>query len=214
MAALAPVANPRRRALDAAALILENEGEAALSLRAIAAATDTGVASLYYHFRNKDALLAELAIDGFADLGAALAAAVRAPGHRRTFHACAEAYVGFTRHRPRLYGLMYNERLLAGHARLRAAEATAFAAFRRGIVGFDVEGEELDAVAMTFWALGRGIASISSASGSPRAGAAKRVVHKILRGLEILTGVTVKARGPAPADQPAQERKKSVDRPL
>lgn len=205
MAPLAPVTSLRRRALDAAGTILETKGEAALSLRAIAAATDTGVASLYHYFRNKDALLAELAIDGFDRLGAALAEAVRDPRHRRPFHACAEAYIGFTRRRPRLYGLMYNERLLAGHARLREAEAAAFAAFKAGTMGFGVEGDALEAVALTFWALGRGIASISSASGSPRAGAAKSIVAKVLNGLEILTGVSVKTRGPAPSETRRQK---------
>jgi TetR/AcrR family tetracycline transcriptional repressor len=41
--------------------ILDHEGDAGLSLRAIAARLDVKAASLYYHVRNKDALLQALA---------------------------------------------------------------------------------------------------------------------------------------------------------
>ena len=52
----------RRRALDAAQTLLEEGGIEGLHLRLIADKADSAVASLYYHFADKDALLTELAI--------------------------------------------------------------------------------------------------------------------------------------------------------
>ncbi len=195
---LAPAGGLRRRSLDEARRILDAEGEDALNLRAIAAATGSGVGSLYYYFKNKDALLVELAIDGFHELGVSLKAAAAGPGHRRLFHAVCDTYLTFTRRRPRLYGLMYDERLLATHAAMRSAEAEAFAAFRLGAAGLAASGEALEDIAVTFWALGRGVASISAASGSPYPGASKALVHRVLGGLEAMTGLGVKRWGPTP----------------
>src|SRR5580698_11642095 len=92
------VGNLRQRALAAAHQLLEAQGEAGTSLRPIAAELGTGVGSLYYHFANKDALLAELAVDGFRELGRWMALAAASPGGRTCFNACAHAYLGFTRH--------------------------------------------------------------------------------------------------------------------
>src|SRR5258708_25129280 len=118
--------NLRQRALRCAHRLIETRCAAELNLRELAAELGTGVASLYYHFANKDALLAELAIDGFHGLQRAIENAVRAPGHKTRFHACAGAYLRFTREQPRLYALMYDERILAGHPGARHAEQAAF----------------------------------------------------------------------------------------
>ena len=75
-------ADLRQRALLAAHPLLEVRGADGLNLRDIAAELRTGVASLYYHFANKDDLLAELAIDGFRELRRSIADALRKPGNR------------------------------------------------------------------------------------------------------------------------------------
>ena len=51
----------RRRVLDAARGLVARDGAATLQLRLIAAEVGSGVASLYYHFANKEALLAAVA---------------------------------------------------------------------------------------------------------------------------------------------------------
>ena len=55
----------RARALDAAMALVVARGPDGINLRDIAAELNTGAASLYYHFKNKDALLAEVAAEGF-----------------------------------------------------------------------------------------------------------------------------------------------------
>jgi AcrR family transcriptional regulator len=184
-----PVGNLRQRALAAAHRMLEARGEVGLTLRALAAELNTGAGGLYHHFAGKDALLAELAIDGFAELGRWMTMATDAPPQGRTpFNACAHAYLGFTRHRPALYAIMYNERLLAGHAGVRRAEAEAFEVFRRSLDRHGVACANADDVALAFWALGRGVACISCRADGDRPGAAKDIVIRVMNGIEALTG--------------------------
>ena len=183
------IGNLRQRALAAAHRMLETRGEAGMTLRALAAELNTGAGGLYHHFAGKDALLAELAIDGFAELGRWMAMATDSPPPGRTpFNACAHAYLGFTRHRPALYAIMYNERILAGHAGVRRAETAAFEVFRRSLDGHGAACASADDVALAFWALGRGVASISCRADSDRPGAAKDIVARVMNGLEALTG--------------------------
>jgi AcrR family transcriptional regulator len=183
------VGNLRQRALAAAHRMLETRGEAGLTLRALAAELNTGAGGLYHHFAGKDALLAELAIDGFAELGRWMAMATDAPPLGRTpFNASAHAYLGFTRHRSALYAIMYNERILAGHAGVRRAEGEAFGVFRRSLDRHGAACANADDVALAFWALGRGVACISCRADSDRPGAAKDIVARVMNGLEALTG--------------------------
>jgi AcrR family transcriptional regulator len=194
-AAIAPVGNLKQRALAAAHRLLEANGETGLSLRAIAAELDTGVGSLYYYFACKDALLAELAVDGFAELGRWMALAAHAPAGRTPFNASGHAYLGFTRHRPALYALMYNERLAEAHACVRRAELEAFEVYRRSLENLGVADSATEDVALAFWALGRGVASISRrlGDGSPRS--AKQIVARVMAGLEALVGEPITAIG-------------------
>jgi AcrR family transcriptional regulator len=182
--------NLKQRALVAAHRMLEAHGEAGLTLRALAAELQTGPGSLYHHFANKDALLAELAIDGFRELGRWMAMATP-PAGRTTFFACGHAYLGFTRHRPALYAIMYNERVLARHERVRRAEAEAFEIHRRSLETLGVAETDLADVALALWALGRGMASISCRLGGGSPGVAKQVALSVMSGLEALTGASL-----------------------
>jgi AcrR family transcriptional regulator len=186
-------ANLRQRAIGVAHRLLDEHGVDGLNLRDIAARLETGVASLYYHFTNKDALLAELAVDGFGALRDAIAEALREPRHRTPFHSCCEAYVHFIRVRPALYALMYSERLWAGYACVRSAEAAAFVTFRQSMRDFGVPADKTENVALTFWALGRGIGSLTLAAGADDP-AARATTRKILDGLGTLMGESVKHR--------------------
>ncbi len=188
-------ANLRQRLIRAAHEILEASGAEGLTLRAVAAATGAGVSSLYHHFADKQALMAELAADGFREMACWIRQGAGEPRGRTPFHAAADAYLGFTRHRPMLYGVMYNESLLSGYAKVRAAEKEAFEAFAAGLADFGVEAARTEDVALTFWALGRGIAGVSAAAGDGGVGARKALVQRILGGLEVLIGESVKRRG-------------------
>lgn len=197
------IGNLRQRALGVAQRMLEAQGEAGTSLRPIAAELGTGVGSLYYHFANKDALLAELAVDGFRELGRWMAMAAAAPRGRTTFNACGHAYLGFTRHRPALYALMYNERMLAAHDCVRRAEAEAFEIFWRSLEASGIPQPDANDVALAFWALSRGVASISCRFGGASSGGAREMVIRVMHGLEALTGAPIAAIGQVPGQNNA-----------
>ena len=102
----------RNSLLGAARAILEEEGLAALSLRAVARRAGVSHAAPYRHFPNHEALLAELAIEGFFDLKEALgkACAHGGPTDDRIANIGA-AYMRFVAQRPALVRLMFGPQL-------------------------------------------------------------------------------------------------------
>jgi AcrR family transcriptional regulator len=183
----------RARAIDAALSMVEARGPEGANLRDLARALGTGPASLYYHFANKDALMAELAVEGFRRLSAAFEAAFRDPQGRNLLHAGGDAYLRFAREHPRLYRLMHAERLLAGHEIVRDAEAAAFRTFAVGISAGEESDDTLADRAMALWAFGRGLASVTLATGDGMSPPARELARQMVRGLESLMGRSIRA---------------------
>jgi AcrR family transcriptional regulator len=97
---------------DAARAILEEEGLAALSLRAVARRAGVSHAAPYRHFPNHEALLVELAIEGFGELRGEIAAAVSLSGTADDRVAdIGAAYMRFVAKRPALARLMFGPQL-------------------------------------------------------------------------------------------------------
>lgn len=87
--------------------LLERSGEAALSLRALAAGLGVTPNALYWHYADREALLGALAAHGADELRRALRGA--RPGHAQQLSdlaPLAHAYLEFARKRPHLYALM------------------------------------------------------------------------------------------------------------
>ncbi|MGZ4268421.1 MAG: TetR/AcrR family transcriptional regulator [Solirubrobacteraceae bacterium] len=106
--------------------LLEAEGEAALSMRRLAAAMGIRAPSLYKHVPDKAALEVGLIADGIGELGAALAAA------EPSLSGIARAYRAWALAHPHLYGLMTErplprDRLPAGLEDSAAAPLLALA---------------------------------------------------------------------------------------
>lgn len=96
----------RRALVEAARRLVESEGAAAMSLRAVAREAGVSPAAPYHHFKDKSELMDAVAAEGWAMLSAALFEASEknpddplAPGI---------AYVSFARARPALYQTMYD----------------------------------------------------------------------------------------------------------
>lgn len=102
-----------RNALRGAAhAILEEEGLSALSLRAVARRAGVSHAAPYRHFPNHEALLVELAIDGFAALQSEIASAGAVPGAiSDRISNIGAAYMRFAAKRPALTRLMFGSQL-------------------------------------------------------------------------------------------------------
>lgn len=102
-----------RNALRIAAReILEEDGLGALSLRAVARRAGVSHAAPYRHFPNHEALLVELAIDGFAELRSEIASAGSRPGSvPDRVSDIGVAYTRFAAKRPSLARLMFGPQL-------------------------------------------------------------------------------------------------------
>jgi AcrR family transcriptional regulator len=101
-------------ALVAAALkLVEQDGEAAVSLRDLAQSLGVSRAAPYRHFADRDALLAAVAAEGFEDLNRRYAAALEGPGDGKArLSAATAAFFGFAYEKPGLYRLMFESDLL------------------------------------------------------------------------------------------------------
>jgi AcrR family transcriptional regulator len=185
----------RHRALDAARTLLEERGIEGLHLRDIADKADSAVASLYYHFADKDALLKELAMQGWRDLGLRIA---RAMEHHASSHPVDDAsasYLQFIHDHPQLYALMQSRSVLAGDARVRASEHEAYAMFRSSLDGDErVPEAQVENVSLLLWVLGRGIAAATLAASDQDSDAARQLRAKVLSGFAFMLSSRFRGR--------------------
>jgi AcrR family transcriptional regulator len=102
----------RNALLDAARAILEEESLAELSLRAVARRAGVSHAAPYRHFPNHEALLVELAVEGFAELRQGIAGAGHASeGKSDRITSIGAAYMRFVARRPAVARLMFGPQL-------------------------------------------------------------------------------------------------------
>ena len=141
--------------LDAARAILEEESLAELSLRVVARRAGVSHAAPYRHFPSHEALLAELAIEGFAELRAEiLAAAARPSAESDRVADLGAAYMRFVARRPALTRLMFGPQL---------PNRDAFPALGKAA---DAVGEEIgnalhdSALGLAVWASVHGLAML------------------------------------------------------
>lgn len=153
----------KTRALDVATELVAARGPDRVNVRDIAEMMGTGASSLYYYFKSKDALLAEVAAEGFRQLEATVLASCEAGRGLDPIRTCGRAYLQFIRERPMLYKVMYSERILAGFEVARMAERQAFATFALSLA----EGAptpDSDDAALALWGFGRGVAALAMAA--------------------------------------------------
>lgn len=144
----------RGRLLRVAREILESEGLAAVTLRAVGAAAGVSRGAPYRHFTDKSDLLAAVAAEALEMLTAAVDAAARdtIDPVERIDHAL-RAYVDMALRVPELYSLIFGTDLrIAQSVDLREAGLGAYAALR-ALVG-DVSRSDLepDLVTSMLWA--------------------------------------------------------------
>jgi len=116
--------------LKAAERVLERDGLAGLTLRAVAREAGVSHAAPTHHFGDLTGLVSELAAIGFRQFNAAMAAAGSAAGSALMEKALAraKAYVGYAQAHPGMYGLMFRtERLDMSRPSLHEAAEASFA---------------------------------------------------------------------------------------
>src|SRR5438552_9667574 len=116
--------------LKAGERVLERDGLAGLTLRAVAREAGVSHAAPTHHFGDLTGLVSELAAIGFRQFNAAMAAAGSAASSAlmETALARAKAYVGYAQAHPGMYGLMFRtERLDMSRPSLHEAAEASFA---------------------------------------------------------------------------------------
>ncbi len=100
----------RRALIDTALAMLVADHNWAFTLREVARRTGVSHAAPYKHFRDKEALLRELARIGFVQLGQSMTQAMLSDTFsvREKFIAGAQACIDFALHNPGLYRLMFS----------------------------------------------------------------------------------------------------------
>jgi AcrR family transcriptional regulator len=123
--------------LEAAERVLERDGLAGLTLRAVAREAGVSHAAPSHHFGDLTGLVSELAAVGYGKFNVAMTAAAASTGGSPTEKAMAraKAYVGYAQAHPGMYGLMFRaERLDMKRPSLHEAANAAFAGLA-GAVG-------------------------------------------------------------------------------
>lgn len=156
----------QRALVDAGRRLLEREGSAALSLRAVAREAGVSAAAPYHHFKDRAALLYAVAHEGHVALNDAVQTAFETsePGQPRIV-AVGVAYVSFALANPALFRLMFDTtKLYENYADAVEAEgqlprllAATFGA------SLPARRQDLDRhlAAIAGWAIFRGLAEVA-----------------------------------------------------
>jgi AcrR family transcriptional regulator len=160
--------NLREALIDAALALVADKGPAAFTIAEAARLAEVSPAAPYRHFRDAEALLAEVALRGFERFGAALSAAWQdgRPDPVSAFEAVGRAYLTFARDEPAYYAAMFEARIAAdAYPALLTASDRAFAILRdatdrlTAALPRDRRPPSL-MMALHVWALSHGIASL------------------------------------------------------
>jgi AcrR family transcriptional regulator len=168
--------NLREALIDAALSLIAQKGPAGFTFADAARSAGVSSAAPYRHFRDRDALIADVARRGYELFEAHLEKGWDGgkPEPFRAFENLGRAYLGFARTEPAYYSAMFEAGVaLDSDPGLRQASDRAFAALRRAAeaLGAHVpEGKRPPALMMSLhvWALSHGIASLFARGDSGR----------------------------------------------
>ncbi|GAA3164361.1 MULTISPECIES: TetR/AcrR family transcriptional regulator [Streptomyces] len=147
----------RASCLRAARDLLEEDGGAALSLRAVARRAGVSATAPYRHFADREALVSAVAAQGYRELADHLAAAHPAPRAPEDLAAVAVAYVHFAVERPALFRVMFAEPCDPAAAERTAAAAAVWDCVGR-VVRDVFPGADPEALSTAVWGLVHGLA--------------------------------------------------------
>ena len=147
----------RTALVHSALALLEEEGAAALSMRAVARHAGVTAAAPYRHYQDRDALMSAVAAVGYRELAEDLIAVSPAPSTADEISDVAIAYVQFALRRPALFRAMFSEQYDAGSPE-RVAAVEAISAYLRANITRVFPDSDADALSDAVWALVHGLA--------------------------------------------------------
>jgi AcrR family transcriptional regulator len=139
------------------ALALLEAGETEVSLRAVARAAGVSAMAPYRHFEDKSALMAAVALRGFAMMAANAQAADRAEDATEALTAQGESYIAFARAHPALFRLMFADD--AGMTLPPEDCADGYALMARRVA--ELAPDRAEAGALACWGLVHGLATLA-----------------------------------------------------
>ncbi len=160
--------NLREALIEAALDLIRQKGAAGVTFAEAARRAGVSTTAPYRHFRDRDALLADVARCGFELFYAVLEAAWNRghPSPDRAFEAMGKAYLAFARDQPAYYAAMFESGIALDHTpELRTAADNAFNLLRQAserLVAGQPSSKAAPSlmVALHIWALVHGIASL------------------------------------------------------
>jgi AcrR family transcriptional regulator len=160
--------NLREALIDAALRLIEEKGPAGFTFAEAARAAGVSPAAPYRHFRDRDALMADVAKRGFDDFTISLKAAwdQGRPTPTAALHRLGVAYLAFARAQPAVYAAMFESGLcVVDYPDLAAASDAAFTVLREAceaVIANLPKGKRPPALMMALhiWSLSHGMASL------------------------------------------------------
>ncbi|WP_440098247.1 TetR/AcrR family transcriptional regulator [Streptosporangium sp. H16] len=149
--------------------LAEAEGWEAVTTRRLAERIEYSQPVLYSHFAGKDAIVAAVALEGFAELAAELGKARATAGTpREALAALIHAYAGFARLNPSLYDAMLTLAvdLPFGRPDTPAPLQAAFTEFREVIAAF-AAGRDTGILAEVAWGSVHGLVTLTRSGRLP-----------------------------------------------
>lgn len=168
--------NLREALIEAALVLISQKGPAGFTFAEAARAAGVSPAAPYRHFRDRDALMADVARRGYEAFAAALAKAWDGgkPAPRAAFERLGRAYLDFARREPALYAAMFESGLSAhDHPQLREAGDRAFGVLREACEALAAthpgpQRPPALMMALHVWSLSHGIAALFARGDSAR----------------------------------------------
>lgn len=160
--------NLRAALIEAALSLISEKGPAGFTFAEAARAAGVSPAAPYRHFRDRDALMANVATQGFVAFGDALERAWDngKPSARAAFDRTGRAYLAFARQHPAYFSAMFESGVAASeHTEFREAGDRAFGILRtacEGVIATVQTGRRPPALMMALhiWSLSHGIAAL------------------------------------------------------
>lgn len=161
--------NLREALIQSALALIGERGPAGFSFAEVARAAGVSAAAPYRHFRDRNALVAEIARQGFERFAVALEKAWNdgRPDAVTAIENCGRAYLDFARREPASYAAMFEPGFpLEDDATLLRASETAFGVLRRAAEAACSTHRGSGArppplmVALHIWAMSHGVASL------------------------------------------------------
>lgn len=171
-------AGRERLILATARELAEQQGWDAVTTRRLAERIEYSQPVLYSHFRGKREIIGAVALEGAAEMAAALrSAASAADGPRDRVTALARAYLGFAERNPAVYDAMFQLDGGLAFAREDTPEPLkdAFAALLESLAEVAGDGVQPGLFTEVFWAALHGLATLTRAGRLPPGDAERRV---------------------------------------